>query len=382
MDAFVLNGTSYSRQQLLDGCPQAQVSDYERRVLDFCQRWLSGQDTFALQTSGSTGHPKTVLLTRAQMVTSAHWTGQALGLEPGDHALVCLSVTYIAGMMMLVRGFELGLHLTVIEPVSRPLAPFTPAEHFDFTAMVPLQLHATLHGSIHERTILDGMKAVLIGGAPVSLALEEQLQRVQAPLYHTYGMTETVSHIALRRLNGPQRSDRFVPFAEVRLGVDARGCLTITSALTRDEILYTNDLVEFHPDGSLRWLGRIDNVINSGGVKVHIEQVERALESYLLHYQRGVYAERRFFVGPFPHPRLGHAVIAVIEGEPCGDDPTAGSAFATALRTALQSALTPYAIPRQIFFVAQLLETRTGKIDRSANIQRLIIQYPALQRTS
>jgi O-succinylbenzoic acid--CoA ligase len=178
-------------------------------------------------------------------------------------------------------------------------------------------------------------------------------------------------------LNGPQRSDRFVPFEEVCLGVDARGCLTITSALTRGETLYTNDLVEFHTDGSFRWLGRIDNVINSGGVKVHIEQVERVLEAYLLHYQGGIYAERRFFVGPFPHPRLGHAVVAVIEGEPCGGEPSTASAFATALRTALQPALTPYEIPRQVFFVSSLLETRTGKIDRSANIQRLVAQHPA-----
>jgi O-succinylbenzoic acid--CoA ligase len=222
---------------------------------------------------------------------------------------------------------------------------------------------------------------VLIGGAPVSLALEEQLQRVQAPLYHTYGMTETVSHIALRRLNGPQRSDRFVPFAEVRLDVDARGCLTITSVLTRGETLSTNDLVEFHTDGSLRWLGRIDNVINSGGVKIHIEQVERALEAYLLHYQGGVYAERRFCVGPFPHLRLGQVVVALIEGEPCGSDATTASAFTTALRTALQPALTPYEIPRQVFFVPQFLETRTGKIDRSANLQRLVAQHPAPQPT-
>src|SRR5215813_3213555 len=135
MDALVLNGTSYSHQQLLDGCPQAQVSDYERRVLNFCQHWLSGQETFTIQTSGSTGQPKTILLMRAQMVTSARWTSQALGLAPGDRALVCLSVTYIAGMMMLVRGFELGLQLTVIEPVSRPLALFALTEHFDFTTM-------------------------------------------------------------------------------------------------------------------------------------------------------------------------------------------------------------------------------------------------------
>jgi O-succinylbenzoic acid--CoA ligase len=265
MDTFVLNGTAYSRQQLLDGCVQAQLSDYERRVLQFCQQWLAGQETFTLQTSGSTGQPKAIQLTRAQMITSAHWTGEALGLRPGDRALVCLSVAYIAGMMMLVRGFELGLQVTVIEPMSRPLAHFPPTVRFDFTAMVPLQLHETLRGTPHESVILDHMKAVLIGGAPISLALEEYSQRVQAPLYHTYGMTETVSHIALRRFNGPQRSDYFLPFDEVRLGKDARGCLTITSALTRGETLQTNDLVALQTDGSFRWLGRIDNVINSGG---------------------------------------------------------------------------------------------------------------------
>jgi O-succinylbenzoic acid--CoA ligase len=378
MDAFVLNGTPYSRQQLLDGCPQAQVSAYERRVLQFCQQWLSGQETFTLQTSGSTGQPKPIPLTRTQMVTSAHWTGHALGLQPGDRALVCLSVAYIAGMMMLVRGFELGLHLTVLDPVSRPLAAFAPARRFDFTAMVPLQLHETLHSNAYESAILNDMQAVLIGGAPVSLALEEHSQGVQAPLYHTYGMTETVSHIALRRMNGPQRSERFTPFEEVRLGVDARGCLTITSALTRGDLLYTNDLVEFHADGSFRWLGRIDNVINSGGVKVHIEQVERAIEAWLMHYQGGVYAERRFFVGPLAHPRLGHAVVAVIEGELDGGAVDGTPAFTMALRTSLQQALTPYEIPRQVYFVPQLFETLTGKIDRGANLQRLAAQHPGL----
>ena len=378
MDTFVLNGTAYSRQQLLDGCAHTQGSDYERRVLQFCQQWLAGQETFTLQTSGSTGQPKAIQLTRAQMVTSAHWTGQALGLRSGDRALVCLSVAYIAGMMMLVRGFELGLQMTVIEPVSRPLAPFPPTVRFDFTAMVPLQLHETLRGAPHESAILDRMQAVLIGGAPISLALEEHSQRVQAPLYHTYGMTETVSHIALRRFNGSQRSNCFIPFDEVRLGVDARGCLTITSALTRGETLQTNDLVELQTDGSFRWLGRIDNVINSGGVKVHIEQVERAMEAWLLHYQAGVYAERRFFIGPLAHPRLGHAVVAIIEGEPCGDAATGALAVETALRTHVQQELTPYEVPRKVYFVPQLLETPTGKIDRGANLRQVAAQHPAL----
>jgi len=378
MDAFVFNGTSYSRQQLVDGGAYAHVSDYERRVLQFCQQWLSGQETFTLQTSGSTGHPKAILLTRAQLVTSASWTGRALGLQPGDRALVCLSVEYIAGMMMLVRGFELGLHLTIIDPVSRPLARFAPAVRFDFTAMVPLQLHETLHGNRHECAILDDMKAVLIGGAPISLALEEQLQRVPAPLYHTYGMTETVSHVALRRLNGAQRSDRFIAFDEVRLGLDERGCLTITSTLTRGETLHTNDLVELHTDGSFLWVGRVDNVINSGGVKVHIEQVERALEAWLLRYQEGVYAERRFFVGALEHARLGHAVVAIIEGEPCGGEATGAPSLEAALRTHMQQVLTPYEVPRKVYFVSKLLETPTGKIDRRATLQYLATPYPAL----
>lgn len=371
MATLVLHDTSYTQQQLCAGVDRAPCHDYAQRVLQFCQQWLCGQETFTLHTSGSTGQPKTILLTRAQMVTSAHWTGQALGLQAGDHALVCLSATYIAGMMMLVRGFELGLHLTVIDPVSSPLAAFTPPAHFDFTAMVPLQLQETLHGPAHARALLDGMKGVLIGGAPVSVALEAQLQTVQAPLYHTYGMTETVSHIALRRLNGPHRSTDFTPFREVGLGVDARGCLTITSTLTRGETLYTNDLVTLHPDGSFRWLGRIDNVVNSGGVKVHIEQVERVLEAWLLHYRAGEYAHCRFFVGALPHTRLGQEVVVLFEDTASTDETTRAAEVTTALRVALRPVLAPYAIPRQAYFVPKFLETPTGKIDRGATLARL-----------
>jgi O-succinylbenzoic acid--CoA ligase len=371
MDAFVLNGTVYPLQQLATFCTPPQLSAYEQRVIQFAQHWLAGQETFTLHTSGSTGTPKAMQLTRAQMVASAHWTGRALGLQPGDRALVCLSIEYIAGLMMLVRGFELGLPLTIIDPASQPLAAFAPETHFDFTAMVPLQLQTTLHGAAHERAILDRMKGVLIGGAPVSLALEHHAQQVQAPLYHTYGMTETVSHVALRRMNGPERSDYFVPFDEVRLELDARGCLTITGAVTRGETLHTNDRVEFHPDGTFRWLGRIDNVINSGGVKVQIEQVETALEAWLCHYQEGYYAARRFFVGALEDARLGQAVVAVIEGEPFGGAETGAPELATTIRSHLQSALTRYAVPRHVYFVPQLLETPTGKIDRAANLARL-----------
>jgi O-succinylbenzoic acid--CoA ligase len=305
------------------------------------------------------------------MVASAHLTGRAVGLQPGDRALVCVSAAYIAGLMMLVRGFELELHLTIVDPVNRPLAPFSPTTRFDFTAMVPLQLQETLQGVPHERAILNGMKAILIGGAPVSQTLEDQLQSITAPIYHTYGMTETVSHIALKRLNGPQRSACYVPFDGVHLAQDERGCLTITSVLTRGETLQTNDLVELYADGSFRWLGRVDNVINSGGVKVQIEKVETALETWLARYHDGCYAARRFFVAALPDSRLGQRVVAVIEGEPFGGGTALSAEMIAIIRHTLQQSLSPYEIPRQWYFLPRFLETPTGKIDRLANVQRL-----------
>ena len=378
MDVLVLHGTSYTPQQLLDGWVPPQAPAYVQRVIQFCQQWLRGQDVFTLHTSGSTGEPKAIEITRQQMVLSAHWTGQALGLQPGDRALVCLAVDYIAGMMMFVRGFELGLHLTVVQPVSRPLASFPPDTRFDCTAMVPMQVQATLQGTPHERALFAAMKGVLIGGAPLSLVLEEHLQQVAAPLYHTYGMTETVSHIALRRLNGPQRSDCFTPFDDVQLGLDARGCLSITAPVTRGETLVPNDLVDLLPDGSFRWLGRIDNVVNSGGVKVPIEKVERALEAWLMQYQQGLYATRRFFVGALEHARLGQAVVAVLEDRAGSEAHAEAALLSTALRTRRPPTLTPYETPQQVFFVPQFLETATGKVDRRAILHGLAPQAQAL----
>jgi O-succinylbenzoic acid--CoA ligase len=310
------------------------------------------------------------------MVTSANLTCRALGIEPGDRAFVCVSVEFIAGMMMLVRGFEMGLHMTIVDPVSRPLAALPAKSRFELTAMVPLQLHETLQADAHERAILNAMKGFLIGGAPVSMALAQQLQQIEAPMYHTYGMTETVSHIALKRLNGPERSDCFRPFDGVDLGLDERGCLRIVSALTRGETLQTNDLAELYADGSFRWLGRIDNVINSGGVKVQTEKVETALEAWLLAYQGGAQANRRFFVGALAHARLGQAVVAVIEGRPFEDQNAASPGLENTLRQHLQQVLTAYEVPRKVYFIDKLIETPTGKIDRRSNLEHIATQFP------
>ncbi len=379
MTDVILNGKSYQLQELgqaRDKIPWTLLTPYETRVLQFCRRWLGGQESFSINSSGSTGRPKTITLSRSQMQASARLTARALSLQAGDKALVCLSVQYIAGMMMLVRGFELGLRLTVINPSNNPLAKFAAETRFDFASFVPLQLQRILSDSPRKLAILNHMKAILVGGAPVSLSLQRQLQQVSAPIYHTYGMTETSTHIALRRLNGSRASNAFTPLEGVTVGIDRRGCLTVQSAVTEGETLHTNDLVALNPDGSFVWLGRIDHVINSGGIKVQIEKVEAAVEHLFDHYEDGALARRRFFVGPVDHHQLGQAVVLVVEGEPFSSRTEAN------IRAALLKALSKYEVPRRFYFLPRLVETPTGKIDRIHNLEKLGSSYPSVSNHS
>ena len=341
--------------------PPAQT-DYEAHTQQFCRAWQSGQETFMLHTSGSTGTPKPIALTRAQMRASAQLTGQALGLQAGDSALVCLNTQYIAGTMMLVRGLELGLPMIVVEPASNPLThPDVAGKSFAFTALVPLQLQTILTETPEKKAMLDSMKAILVGGAATSPALEALIQSVTAPVYATYGMTETVSHIALRRLNGPTASDLFTALPGVDLGTDERGCLHITSAATNFEQVQTNDVVDLLAATQFRLLGRADSVINSGGVKVQPEPVERLIQTYLAKHSRSP----RLFIAGLPDDRLGQRVVLVLEGL---------SLTATqwaAVQQIVRTTLGPFSVPKAWHSVDVFSETPTGKIDRRATIDQI-----------
>ncbi len=341
------------------------TTPYEAEALRFCEAWLSGQETFVLHTSGSTGTPKPITLTRAQMQASARLTGQTFGLQTGDHALVCLNIRYIAGVMMLVRGLELGLPMTILEPSGNPLTGLHPAIPFAFTALVPLQLQTILEqGDARQLALLNGMKAILVGGAATSPALEQALQVINAPVFATYGMTETVSHIAIRQLNGPQATDYFTALTGVTLGADDRGCLHITAAASNFERVQTNDVVEFlsePPYRTFRISGRADSIINSGGVKIQPETVERIMQQQLAGHR----LNPRLFVAGVPDERLGQQLVAVVE------EITVPDVVWQAVQQEIRRQLGPYHVPKALLTISRFAETPTGKIDRKQTLASL-----------
>lgn len=344
-----------THQLTADLVPES-LTGYEKIAWQFCHDWLSRQEQFTLHTSGSTGTPKPIQLTRRQMAASAAMTGRALNLQSGDSALVNLNVQYIAGVMMLVRSLELDLHLTIVEPSSAPLVAFQADAIFDFQSYVPLQLQTILTQTPEKLWIIHSAKAILVGGAPISQALEEQLQIIQAPIYQTYGMTETVSHVALRRVNGAERQDFYQALDSVFFERDERNCLIIHAPALTDAPVVTNDVVELRSSTTFHWLGRADNIINSGGVKVQAEKVEQALER--IFSEMGI--QCRFFVTGLPDERLSESVTIVIEGELLNKE-SENSIFQK-----LQTSLSRYEIPKRILYIPQFAETPTGKVNRGA----------------
>lgn len=357
--ALLLNGREYAYAAIREYPARLDtpVNGYEAKVLDFVRQWLNGTQEFTLHTSGSTGTPAAIALRRRQLEASARRTADFFDLGAGDRALVCLNCEYIGGMMMLVRGLERNMHLTIVEPHADPFAYVAAEAEFDFAAFVPLQLKTVLAAGRGPR--LDKMKAFLIGGAPADVALTRELQPLQAAAWLTYGMTETCSHVALRRLNGPTAATIFRVLPGIAAGQDERGCLTLRGDVTDDQLIVTNDVVQLLDAHTFEWLGRADFVINSGGVKVAAEKVELVLDVALAEIGQS----RRCFVAGRPDERLGQAVTAFIEGEAL----TAGQE--SQLKALLAARLGRYEQPRQLCYVPEFAATPNGKLDRAATLR-------------
>lgn len=356
MGRIIFEQQSLSFEQIKAGIPETTGTVFIP-ALQFCQEWLLGKETFRLTTSGSTGLPKTIQLTRHQMEISAKATGQALHLQKGDGALVCLNTAYIAGIMMLVRGLTLEMDLILVTPTSSPLQEVNASQQIDFAAFVPLQLHTMLLEQ-KEETIqkLNRMKAIIVGGAAVNAELELLIQSLTVPVFSTYGMTETVSHIALRRLNGSERQTEYKTVPGVLIGTDERGCLKILSPATLNEWIQTNDVVELTSPDRFQWLGRADYTINSGGVKIQPEKLESVLEKILP--ENGI---ANFFIAGLPHPQLGEAVTLFVEGPMLSFDLSQMKALITER----------FHFPKAIIVLNTFPKTPTGKTNRA----KIIGQY-------
>ena len=267
----------------------------------FLAEWHDPSPFLEVQTSGSTGTPKRMRVRKDRMLNSARLTCDYLGLKKGDKALLCMPLRYIAGKMMVVRSLYAGLDLEVCEPSGHPLADWgdTPLR---FVAMIPLQVYNTLRVP-EERKRLEQTDILIIGGGAIDAALEQEIRQMPNTVYSTYGMTETLSHIALRRLNGPEASPYYHPFPSVTLSLSPDNTLVIDAPLVCDERLVTNDVARLLPDGSFAIIGRKDNIINSGGIKIQIEEVEERLRPYL---------DRPYAITAAPDPRLGEAVVLLL----------------------------------------------------------------------
>ena len=302
----------------------------------FISEWYSPSNEMDLQTSGSTGKPKFISVKKKWMKNSAQLTGKTFGLKEADSALLCMPMKYVAGKMMVVRALELGLDLKVVEPSSSPLKNIN--DSIDFAAMVPLQLE----NSLNE---LDKVKILIVGGGQVSPQLVEKLQNISTQIYETYGMTETLTHVAIKPLNGPGKSELFQALDGVHFEIDDKGCLVIHAPMLNPESIVTNDIVELVDKSSFQWLGRFDNVINSGGIKIIPEVVEAKLATVILN--------RRFFIAGVADESLGEKVILVVEEE--------------SVNITLES-LEKYEKPKDIYFIPKFVETKSGKIHRQTTL--------------
>ena len=254
-------------------------------IAEFISQWHDDQPTVPVFTSGSTGKPKLMMAEKARMEASARMTCQALGLHPGDKALVCLPMDYIAGKMMVVRSLVCSLQMVCIEPQGHPMAAIADDDVIDFAAMVPMQVFNSL-GNETELRRLKAIKNILIGGGAIDKELERQLRQFPHAVWSSYGMTETLSHIALRKVNGGNADDNlwYRPLPGVSISLDANDCLVIDAPAVCPTVLHTHDIAVVDRSlGYVRFkiIGRIDNVVCSGGVKIQIEEVEQALAPHL-----------------------------------------------------------------------------------------------------
>jgi len=351
---LIINGKSLSpkkllekgRQVITDPSQPEWLQDFYEFILD----WMDDRYSIEVETSGTTGSPKSFSISKDQMIQSAAKTLAYFNLNPGDNALLCLSAKYIAGKMMIVRAITGELNLIIQEPSSDPWE--TLESKIDFIPVVPLQVQKLIQQPEKQKFV----KRILVGGAPIDHQLEKKLQKIASAVFQSYGMTETLTHVALRRVNGENSQEFYTALEGVTFSVDERKRLVVDVDFL-DGKVRTNDVVTLLDEKRFVWQGRMDSVINSGGVKVSPEEVEKKLSKLIY---------RRFFVAGIPDDNLGEKIILIIEGSPME------KRCLEALKNRISWITQKYEVPKVIYFTKKFPETGTGKIKRQEVINNLL----------
>jgi len=336
-----LNGIIYTQNNIEKlKIENVHTYSWQNAIYQFLKNWLDDNDFILAQTSGSTGIPKSIQLAKASMRNSARMTNQFFGLTDEKTVLLCLPASYIAGKMMLVRAMVGGFNLITVEPSANPFLNLQ--TQIDFTAITPYQLFHSV-----ESLKNNSVQKIIVGGAPVTSNLEKLAATIPTALYESYGMTETCSHIALRRFNGAEKSDFFTVLNGVNIYKDERECLIINVPHLFDDEIKTNDIVELNGIKSFRWLGRADAVINTGGVKIHPEQVEKKLEGII---------PTNYFITSLPDELLVRKVVLIIESD------TYNQEKELLLKNEMANILGKYEFPKQILYISEFVYSESNKV--------------------
>lgn len=343
---LTINGNKYSGDAILRYCSNS-LNENTRQIGIFLKEWMNADPFIEVRTSGSTGHPKIISVEKNQMLQSAAMTAEYFDFRKGQTALHCLPMNYIAGKMMVVRALFSQLNLFCIQPDNFPIDAVAANQIIHFAPLVPMQLNGIKN--------TKGIRRILLGGSPIPPSLEENFQQLKAAIYHGYGMTETLSHVAIRRVNGENRSEVYRALEGISFHLDERSCLIINAPFLNNPVC-TNDIVDLVSKHEFIWKGRADLVVNSGGIKLFPEEIEKKLAPFI---------SERFFLAGLPDKYLGEKLCLFIEGAAYDQERV------KSLLLKISGYGNRFEKPRDVFFIKQFITTESGKIKREATVQKL-----------
>jgi O-succinylbenzoic acid--CoA ligase len=339
-NSYIVNQEEFSEEKILNDKNLSSYEVYLQDAFQFIQEWYNKKETVLGQTSGSTGLPKKMELSKKDMLNSAKATGQFFSFNETAVHFCPLPASFIAGKMMIVRSIEWNTSLHLLPPSSNPLEHCT--QKFDFGVMTPHQLQVGLSSASKDN--IKNIKTLLLGGSPISKKLEDKIQDLETEIYIGYGMTETMSHVSLRKLNGKGKSSAYKAVEGIHFTTDDRDCLCIHANHLSFKKLITNDIVHLINSTSFEWKGRYDFVINSGGIKLFPEQIEKKLAHVISNH---------FYITSEAHEILGEQVILKIEGDKI-----------EGIEELIRPLISKFEFPKKIYFVEKFDRTGSGKIIR------------------